>query len=778
MFNTRADDRAAQHPESDARTAPSPRVAFILQQLDALPTLNAVAVRVIELTTADDFRADQVIELISADPTLSGRVLKLCRCTDRERSKSITTIDRAVLHLGFDAVRSAVLSVEIFDFFDRMRSASGELRNDQPTFEREAFWHHSLAVASLAEQIVGHTNLRQIVTRAEAFLAGLMHDLGLLALHVLLPQSIDRVCRLAETTGVSIDSACSRIIGTTSQTTGKRLAERWHLPRTLGDVIWLHGQSYDSLPDLPHRGLIALIGLADAVARSRYITPVGHAARGEQIGEMCRVLDLNPTQLDQAIVELPERVSQRVEVLGMNSRTDWDLLLRCISRANQSLGRSNASLRKAASLAASQTRALDAIAQFHEAQEPGDSVIAVIEKVAYSAMQYFGGGFFAMLVQHDDDVISDHRQTPWQLLQFTSDGHVLRSESITPPPGVNGSMQIAELAETSHVSMQMLSLLPWLSDYLIDACDVREVKLLSLRCGWGVSAVLLHDRAVPEADHQQLDALSRTWAAAIAAGKQHEGARALGEQLAEANRLLVETQEELTHRKALVSLGEIAAGAAHEMNNPLTVISGRAQQLVARIENNQLRASAELIAEHAHNLSDMISALREFSEPARPKRRRVDIADLIVQVVRRVELPSRHEVEIVTIVSDTLPEANVDPAQLSEALSELLKNAIEAKGSRHIELRVQIEPSDDRLRIQVRDDGVGLDAHTLAHAFNPFFSSKPAGRQPGLGLSRAQRIIEAHGGRLKLENGANGGAVATIWLSQWRYDTVTHRAVA
>jgi two-component system C4-dicarboxylate transport sensor histidine kinase DctB len=99
---------------------------------------------------------------------------------------------------------------------------------------------------------------------------------------------------------------------------------------------------------------------------------------------------------------------------------------------------------------------------------------------------------------------------------------------------------------------------------------------------------------------------------------------------------------------------------------------------------------------------------------------------------------------------------------------ELLRNAMEAEESRHVELRVQIDPADGRLRIQVTDDGTGLTAHVLSHAFDPFFSAKPAGRQPGLGLAQAQRLVEAHGGQITLENGKARGAVATIRLDRWR----------
>lgn len=744
----------------------TPRVELILQQLDGLPTLNAIAVRVIELTTSDTFQAEQVIELIGSDPALASRVMKLCRCIDRTRSKSITSIERAVLHVGFDAVRSAVLSVEIFDFFDQLKTASGETRDGTGSFDREAFWHHSLAVAVLAERLVQISNLHQSCVAGEAYLAGLLHDLGFLALHVLLPQSTDRVCRLAEANGISIDAACNRIIGTTTHTTGKRLAERWQLPRSIGDVIWLHGQPFDSLPQLPHRGLIAIVSLADILARGRYITPMGHMSRGETISDVCAALELDPTEVELAAATLPREVSARASVLGMDRRPDWDLVLRCISRANQSLGKANESMRHASTLAAQQNQTLSAIGRFHEAQSPGDSVMSVVEKVAQSAIESFGSGFYAMLLPDDHPCQPEH-ECRLQLVQFTSDGFVLRTESVNPPIG---SLTLADLAEGAPLSMQLLSLLPWLSDYLIDATDVREVKLLPLRCGWGVCGVLLHDRPLPPTDQQQYNALTCTWAAAMAASSQHQGARALGEQLAEANRLIVETQEELINRKALASLGEIVAGAAHEMNNPLTIISGRAQQLVARLVDSNLRISAELIEQQSHRVSDLISALREFTERACPTRSATDLSELVVNAVRFLELPEQHDLDINTIVSDTLPPAWIDAKQIATALSELLRNAVESKGCRHIELRVQIDAPDDRLRIQVRDDGVGLDDHTLTHAFDPFFSSKPAGRQPGLGLARARRFVEAHQGRLTLKNGPHGGAIATIWLDHWRCD--------
>jgi hypothetical protein len=112
------------------------RVELILQQLESLPTLSPIAVRLLQLTTAEDADAKEVIQLVSSDPALAARVLKLCRCHARGRASIVTSVDRAVLLLGFEAVRCAVLSVQVFELFDGLPSAGGEVHGQQPVFNR------------------------------------------------------------------------------------------------------------------------------------------------------------------------------------------------------------------------------------------------------------------------------------------------------------------------------------------------------------------------------------------------------------------------------------------------------------------------------------------------------------------------------------------------------------------------------------------------------------------------------------------------------------------
>ena len=749
-------------------------VELILQQLNSLPTLGVTAVRILQLTSDDESQVRDIVELISSDPALAAKVIKVCRCSERGRAFDVTTVDRAVQLLGFDALRSAVLSVEVFEVFDRMDPASGpaERRSNEATFDRALFWQHSIAVGYICESLAGSDGLCKNIAKSDAFISGLLHDLGILALHVLLPRTFDRVCQFAEMNGVSLDQACRRIVGVDTHTVGRRLAEHWHLPHMLGDVLWLHGQPIESLPDLPHRNMIALVTLADLVARGRGIAPAAHGPRGDDVEQFAAQLGITPARLQQVTDTLHASVTVRSEGLGISQLLDVDMLLSSISRANVALGRLNASMHQRSILSQRQTETLRAITQFHDTAAPGGSVVTVMGNVVESAAGVFGGEFFAILYQ-------SRLNDPWQLIQFAIDGRPLRSQMIAPP---RNSTAVADLADSTQVSMQVMAMLPWLSDYLGDSRDLRNVQLLPLRCGWGVNAVLLHDCHIDGREaREQLEALGRTWAAAIAAGAQHDGAKRLGEQLAETNRALIETQDELTRSKALASLGEIAAGAAHEMNNPLTVISGRSQLLARTLQEPAAKSMAQQIVEQSHRISDMITALRTFAEPTKPSLQPTNLIELLDAAVRDVLARPEKQTwrgEVKVMPNDALPPVHVDADQIRRSVFELVRNAIESESCTRVEVRVQIDSVNDRLMISVTDDGSGLTPHAMAHAFDPFFSSKPAGRQPGLGLAQARRLIEAHGGHITLENVKPRGAVAAIKLHHWRGPAAQQRGAA
>ncbi len=747
------------------------RVELILAQLDQLPTLSAIAVQVLERTLADDSRAEEIVALISSDPSLAAKVIRLSQCTDRVRSNSITTIDRAVKHVGFEAVRSAVLSVEIFDLFEHRFPSINEHveRSGGTLFDREAFWQHSLAVAVLAESLARVPALQRQVHPSEAFLAGLLHDLGLLTLHALLPRSMDQVCRLAEANGLSMNEASRRVIGITTQTVGKRLAERWNLPRQLTDVIWLHGQPMTSLPNLPHQNLVGLITLADSVARTRFIVPTGHGPNVNLTPWSPDQLGIDEAVLDRAIAALPERVNERARHLGVKNRPDSDMLLHAINRANQSLGRINQALRQRAQASARKTEILDAIARFHSDDTKPQDVAGTLERIIRSSHECFAGESFGLLHQTGFN-------EPWFFWSNDGSGSVGETVSmgdeliVTVPDRIEGDDELA---------IHLLPVLSVLEQRLKSRDQEHTPRLIPLRTLLGIRTILVVNAdALPSSERAFAVALARTWAAALNAAEQQEETASLGEELADANRQLIDAQNSLTRAKAMAAIGEIIAGAAHEMNNPLTIISGRTQQLLRVLKEEDQQDIARQVVEQSHRLGEMISTLRSFVEPMEAHRRPTDVRDLVMRITGQFKPTQRRNFQISTVFGESLQAINLDASLLALALTEVLRNAVEAKGSQHIELRVQTDPEHDRLKVQVRDDGPGLSNRALVHAFDPFFSEKAAGRQPGLGLSRARQAIEAHEGRITLENVSGGGAVVTLWINHCQLPGRTARDAA
>jgi len=138
------------------------RIDLILRQIDTLPTLASVATRLLSLTADDESQTSEVIELISSDPALTAKVLSLCKQSDRGIRDDVLTVDRAVILLGFTAVRNAVLSVKVVETFDQLkkkpdRTVSGD-ELPEPSqasrFDRTSFWRHSqIGRASCRERV-------------------------------------------------------------------------------------------------------------------------------------------------------------------------------------------------------------------------------------------------------------------------------------------------------------------------------------------------------------------------------------------------------------------------------------------------------------------------------------------------------------------------------------------------------------------------------------------------------------------------------------------------
>lgn len=733
------------------------RLEMILRQVESLPTLPAVATKLLSLTASGETHAGEIAKVLASDPALTSRVLATCRSADMGVRGEVMTVDRAVILLGNNAIRNIALSVKVAEVFDNLEPPRGD--DDHPSaarFDRTGFWRHSLAVAIAAELIATAHKEHSDLPPGDAFVCGLLHDIGKLAVDHILPKSYARVVELTEFNNGNIAEIERRVIGLDHHTVGKRLAEQWRLPHRLQDCIWLHGSSYDSLPRLEHRRLVGLISLADALVRQHHIGYSGNHVSKPDIADLAAVMELDVEKINGIVPQLFSQLESRAQLMGLDDTPSQQLLLNSIQQANETLGRLNVHLEKRSIEAKSQQQMIEAITAFHDAAAPGRRMQDVLNEVARSAWHALGPGFYAMLCP----IESPHGETEWLICQYGEQSQPRHSEVVDPPPH---APDLRTFDPREPLSMAMTSVLPWITDYLLDAPDLRDVRLLPLGCGWGTAAFLLHDQknTPPWA---QMAALTATWGTTIASITQHDGARKLGEDLAEANLALAEAQDRLLHTESMARLGEMAAGAAHEMNNPLAVISGRSQLLAMNLPRDTAEhKAAQTIVEQADQLSNLITSLKLFADPPEPKRYPANIAELFNDALSRLG-DTVDGIELSQEIPDDLPAVRIDVEHVGRALDELLNNAAQA-GARAIHLAARLNADGSQLLLDVHDDGCGMDARTLAHAKDPFFSAKSAGRRVGIGLTRAQQLAAAHGGGIELRSRAGEGTVATIVIA-------------
>ena len=765
---------------------------MILRQIDALPTLPAVATKLLALTADDGTHAREVTRLIESDPSLTAKVLSLCKTADKGVRNDVLTIDKAVVLLGFTAIRNAVLSVKVLEVFgqgvgdldggrtgrpedrDAKADAPAGSRPSSPTgMDRKGFWLHSLAVAIAAEQIAKAHRDRELPAD-EAFVCGLLHDMGKLALDHVLPRSYARVVELAQINRGDIAEFERKIVGLDHHTAGKRLAEQWSLPLRLQDSIWLHGSPYDTLPKVEHRRMIGLIKLADAVVRARHIGFSGNFLTAN-IQPLAEQLGLSSEKVTASTTDLFKQLEERGSALGIHDDPSHELALDSIQRANDALARANEAMERRSRMAAGQTRILEVLSSFNQSMAPARSVQDSLDAVAASARNLMGEGFYAVIYPTRDErvPIDGHAPAPdghWLVSQYNRQGEPADAQYIDTPPH---TPDLAKLDASQSIGVDLMGVLPWVADYLVAADDMRQVRIMPLPCGWGTVALLLHDR--PDAPNWNLvGPLAGAWGNAVAAAQQHAGARRLSEDLASANSALAAAQDRLLQTESMARLGEMAAGAAHEMNNPLAVISGRSQLLAATMPaGSDAHKSAQMIFREAHRLSDLISCLRLFADPPVADRKPADLPAVLEQTVAKIrKAVQKREVKykVQLSVPADVSTVMIDADQIGRAVTELLFNAVQAEPQSLILVSVKLDAADEEsgkkmLRVIVTDDGHGMDEHTLRHALDPFFSSKPAGRQVGMGLPRAQQLAQAHGGTVRLHSDPEHGTVATLHIA-------------
>ncbi|HNT36141.1 MAG TPA: response regulator, partial [bacterium] len=238
------------------------------------------------------------------------------------------------------------------------------------------------------------------------------------------------------------------------------------------------------------------------------------------------------------------------------------------------------------------------------------------------------------------------------------------------------------------------------------------------------------------------------------------------ESLARLSRQIEETQRQLQHSERLASIGTLAAGAAHEINNPLAVISAKAQIMQRKATEQDQVEGYRIIIEQTKRIAKIIADLMGFARPTDPQAEPVSIKCVVERSLALVENRiALADIVVNTDFPDNLPLILGDPNQLDQVLLNLFVNAQQAmqKGG---EITVKADQSEDGKFIRVRfsDTGRGIPQKHLHRIFDPFFTTKKQGEGMGLGLAVSHKIIETHGGQMSVESTVGVGTTFTLML--------------
>jgi two-component system NtrC family sensor kinase len=226
--------------------------------------------------------------------------------------------------------------------------------------------------------------------------------------------------------------------------------------------------------------------------------------------------------------------------------------------------------------------------------------------------------------------------------------------------------------------------------------------------------------------------------------------------------------QQLHRAEKLSALGQLIAGVAHELNNPLAVVMGYSQVLARRTGlDEKLEANLKRILHESERASKIVRDLLAFARPTEPQKTVLNI-NRLVSVVLENQKPAicAAGVQVESRLANDLPDTMADHNQIEQVLVNLISNAVYALGSRPQPriLTIITEEIGNYIRIDVSDNGVGISKDILGTIFDPFFTTKPLGKGTGLGLTISNTIIQEHRGKILAENRSTGGARITVEL--------------
>ena len=561
---------------------------------------------------------------------------------------------------------------------------------------------------------------------------------------------------------------------------GKRLAQKWHLPEDITLAVWLHHSDTATIvQNVPEAKIAQVVQLADTMARYCGIGLSGSYDMPDSPQRIANSLGITSEQLERISAKLAEQVDKKAAALGIGIKAPPEVYLQVLHDTAAKLTEKEAQLSQENLHLQTAASHLQFITEFLSSGSSADAPIDIAENFALRWQKFYQTGMVCLYLAPP----AGSQIIEAALVESLSQSRVVVLEAAEELPAIP-----QQLAKNFGV-LNAYQHIDWLLDQLDVDFDANQTKLMPLRSGGRVVAAIAFELRYPsdvelfvENFKMVTSVAAMVLDLALRGHNQEQFAerflQLLGQPKTETIEVTgqedetvdIEVREEPPQEQqaySLQTLAEMAGGAAHELNNPLAVISGRAQLLSQVEADPDKKRMLKQIQDNASEITRIVEDLMAFANPHEPKPTRTNVRQMLDEAIQLAAMKEKVDKLNVEIdVEDSAGDIYVDSAQIASAVANVLCNSVESYKDKSGPIKIISQPAenDGLVELQITDSGSGMDAETLSKATQPFFSNRPAGRNRGMGLAHTHRLVQLNQGSLHITSRPANGTIVTILL--------------
>lgn len=691
-----------------------------IKQSRNIPQLPQVMLRLVKACSSEKTSIDELTQIISADPSLTSRLIQIISSPYINLPKEVNSIKTAVVYLGIDTIRNIAISTSAMRFF----SVSKLL----PEFDLAEFWYHSYKCGVIARQIARENDLSN---PDEFFLAGLLHDIGRLILIQNFPDDYKQILK-ENTQEELILAAEMNIFGTDTPQVSAWLFDLWNLNPLIADAVLYINEGFDqvegALSHVKELYISNILAQPDALGKIDFIIPL---------------TDIPQSRLEQIAIEAENEVSEMAKSMGIN----MDDIADEHTETSLTAEIKNFSLFYGTLQNFLKARDVDSVLT---AAQNGLKIIFNIQRVFYFLFEEKKNILTGLCAASDKShkiiksIALPMANTSSLLVKCVKEQRVQNTLEVDP----DHKFSISDIQITRLIKAEGLYCIPIYSSeatfgVMVLGVDKEKAKILGDNRGL-------------------VDLFSKQMGVCIQGIRFHS-----------------EYAQEL-HEKKMEAYSTLTDKVIHEVNNPLAIIKNYIETLRLKLpDRHPAQDEIVVIGEEMNRVSELLDRLKSFSSPRIGGFESMDINQLcqsILEILKKSILLPR-QIEIITSMDPETPHIKTDRNGIKQILINLVKNAaeaMEAGGKIWVSTKFLPESAkimiDEKKRIPgnveiiVADNGPGIDESIRKTLFDPYVTTKKEGSNSGLGLSIVHSIVRDLNGIIRCESKPGKGTRFIVTL--------------